>query len=100
MYPSVYEGFGLPVLEAMCCSAVVLASDRSAIPEVLGPGALQFDPYDVEDIARAMRRALAMMPDESTRYRTRNRRRALAHLDRLRTEPPLPGLRSGGIGAA
>jgi len=100
VYPSVYEGFGLPVLEAMCCSAVVLASDSSAIPEVLGPGALQFDPYDVEDMANAMRRALTMTAEESRRYRTRNRTRALAHLDRLRTEPPLPGLWSGGIGAA
>jgi glycosyltransferase involved in cell wall biosynthesis len=99
-YPSVYEGFGLPVLEAMCCSAVVVASNVSAVPEVLGSDAVQFDPYSVEDIAGALQTALTMSPDERARYRARNRRRALAHLERLRTEPPLPGLQRPTIETA
>jgi glycosyltransferase involved in cell wall biosynthesis len=92
VYPSVYEGFGLPVLEAMCCSALVIASNVSSVPEVLGADALQFDPYDVDDISRALRTVLTFTPEGAASYRERNRRRALAHLERLRSEPPLPGL--------
>jgi glycosyltransferase involved in cell wall biosynthesis len=91
VYPSVYEGFGLPVLEAMCCSAIVAGSNVSSVPEVLGRDALQFNPYDVEDIARALRVALTWGADDSARYRARNRQRALAHIERLRIEPLLPG---------
>jgi glycosyltransferase involved in cell wall biosynthesis len=54
VYPSLYEGFGLPPLEAMACGAPVIASNVSSLPEVLGDGALLVDPYDVEGLAQAM----------------------------------------------
>ncbi len=56
VYPTLYEGFGLPGLEAMSCDLPVLASEASCIPEVLGNGVLYFDPYDVHEMADAMKR--------------------------------------------
>lgn len=51
VFPSFYEGFGLPPLEAMQCGTPVIVSNASAIPEVCGEGnALYFDPYDIRDI--------------------------------------------------
>lgn len=57
-FPSLYEGFGLPVLEAMACGTPVVTSDTSSLPEVAGDAALQVDPYNVEAMADAMRRML------------------------------------------
>lgn len=54
VYPSLYEGFGLPPLEAMACGAPVIASRASSLPEVVGEAGLLVDPLDVEDIAAAM----------------------------------------------
>jgi glycosyltransferase involved in cell wall biosynthesis len=54
VYPSLYEGFGLPVLEAMACGCPVITSNVSSLPEVVGDAALLIDPYDVEALARAM----------------------------------------------
>jgi glycosyltransferase involved in cell wall biosynthesis len=54
VYPSLYEGFGLPVLEAMACGCPVIASNVSALPEVVGEAGLLVDPYDVEALAHAM----------------------------------------------
>jgi len=51
VYPSLYEGFGLPVLEAMACGCPVVASRSSAIPEVVGDAGLLFDPMSVEEMA-------------------------------------------------
>jgi glycosyltransferase involved in cell wall biosynthesis len=58
VYPSLYEGFGLPPLEAMACGTPVVASDRAAIPEVLGDAALLVDPTDEAALAEGMRRVL------------------------------------------
>lgn len=56
VFPSFYEGFGLPPLEAMQCGTPVIASRTSATPEICGQGnALFFDPYDIEDMSKAMR---------------------------------------------
>lgn len=49
--PSLWEGFGLPALEAMSCGVPVLASDRGSLPEVVGEGGLYFDPENVEELA-------------------------------------------------
>jgi glycosyltransferase involved in cell wall biosynthesis len=55
-YPSLFEGFGLPVLEAMSLGAPVITSNVSSLPEVAGDAALLVDPLDVDDIAAAMAR--------------------------------------------
>lgn len=52
--PSLYEGFGLPALEALACGAAVIASNTSAFPEVLGDAALFINPLDANEIAEAM----------------------------------------------
>lgn len=57
--PSLYEGFGLPPLEAMACGTPVLCSDSSSLPEVVGDAAVQFDPRDEHDMARAIRTVVA-----------------------------------------
>jgi glycosyltransferase involved in cell wall biosynthesis len=56
--PSLYEGFGLPVLEAMACGCPVLVADRGALPEVAGEAGLQVDPYQVSEIVAGLKRIL------------------------------------------
>jgi glycosyltransferase involved in cell wall biosynthesis len=59
VFPSLYEGFGLPPLEAMACGTPVVCSNAASLPEVVGDAAITVDPYDVEALAEAMRRVLA-----------------------------------------
>ncbi len=58
VFPSLYEGFGLPPLEAMACGTPVVCSNAASLPEVVGDAAITVDPYDVEGLAEAMRRVL------------------------------------------
>jgi glycosyltransferase involved in cell wall biosynthesis len=58
VFPSLYEGFGLPVLEAMACGCPVLCSNVTSLPEVTGDAALYFKPEDKDEIANAMRQVL------------------------------------------
>ena len=64
LFPSLYEGFGLPPLEAMACGTPVVTSSTSSLPEVVGDAALLADPYNVREIAAAIAR---LEQDESLR---------------------------------
>ncbi len=59
VYPSLYEGFGLPILEGMAAGAPVITSNSSSMPEVAGDGAILVDPSSVEDIASAIQELLS-----------------------------------------
>ncbi len=63
-YPSLYEGFGLPPLEAMACGTAVLTSNTSSLPEVVGDAALTVDPTDTPAIAAAL---LTLLTDDARR---------------------------------
>jgi glycosyltransferase involved in cell wall biosynthesis len=97
VYPSVYEGFGLPVLEAMCCSAVVAAARIHSLPAALVGDGIDFDPYSTEEMADALLMALRMTPDEAAARRRCARARAEALLASWRKVPPLPGLSRGDL---
>jgi alpha-1,3-rhamnosyl/mannosyltransferase len=58
VYPSLYEGFGLPVLEAMACGCPVVCSNRASLPEVAGDAAIQIDPHDPEALAHSLEKVL------------------------------------------
>jgi glycosyltransferase involved in cell wall biosynthesis len=68
IFPSLFEGFGMPLVEAMACGCPVAASDRGAIAEVCGDAALRFDPADEDAIAGAIRRVVT---DDALRARLR-----------------------------
>lgn len=59
VYPSLYEGFGMPLLEAMACGAPVIASQTSCMPEVVGDAGLLVSPHDVAELADSLDRLLA-----------------------------------------
>lgn len=68
VYPSLYEGFGLPVLEAMACGAPVITSNTSSLPEVAGEAAILVPPTDVGELKQAIE---AVLSDQQLRLRLR-----------------------------
>ncbi len=81
IFPSRYEGFGLPVLEAMACGVPVVASDTSSIPEVVGAAGILLPPDDAEGMAGAL---LQLLQDAA--FHAEMRRRALAQAGRFSWE--------------
>ena len=76
-YPSLFEGFGLPVLEAMACGAAVVTSRRTALPELVGDAGLLIDPESADDLAAAIARLLgdrALVRELGQRGLARSRR--------------------------
>lgn len=84
VFPSLYEGFGMPPIEAMAASVPVACSNTTSLPEVVGDAALLFDPRIPGDIARAM---ITLVTDEATRARLvesgRARAEAFVHPERM-----------------
>ncbi|MDE1193930.1 MAG: glycosyltransferase family 1 protein [Pseudomonas sp.] len=81
VFPSLYEGFGIPPLEAQACGCPVLAANAASIPEVLQASALYFDPMDISHMASAMERILTDLP-----LRQSLRRRGLNNVARFSWE--------------
>lgn len=100
IFPSLYEGFGLPVLEAMCCGVPVACANVSSIPEVAGDAGVLFDPYDIEEMAGAI---LTLATDAALRdsYRQRGLARGQQfswHATAARTLQVLREAAGGGQG--
>ncbi len=89
-FVSLYEGFGLPILEAMACGVPVVASNASCLPEVTGDAGLQVDPTDIDSIARAV--ATLLLDDAlRTQMVVRGRKRAARFTWRQTAEQALAG---------
>jgi glycosyltransferase involved in cell wall biosynthesis len=74
LYPGIYEGFGLPIIEAMACGTPVVTSNTGSAPEIAGGAAIIVDPFDVASIEAGLERAT--QPDEAERLRALGRERA------------------------
>ena len=88
LYPSLWEGFGIPPLEAMSAGTLAVVGDISAMPEVAGPHAIYCDPYDVHEMANAFYQAL-MMDDKHRKRHTTDAQEHAAQFTWARTAKKL-----------
>ncbi len=86
VYPSLFEGFGLPPLEAMACGAPVLCSNTSSLPEVIGDAALTVDPRATDELTAALRRVLDDADVRASLREAGQRRAALFSWERMARE--------------
>jgi glycosyltransferase involved in cell wall biosynthesis len=93
VYPSTYEGFGLPPLEALCCGAPIVVARSSSLPEVVGDNAIFADPHDHHDIAKALERGISSPVTHHLAPETMAKHRAKFSWDRM-TEQTLALYRS------
>ncbi len=77
VYPSLYEGFGIPPLEAMSCGGLVLASNTSSIPEVVGEAAILFDPKSIDNMVETILSLKDMSDATRAHYIQKGKERAL-----------------------
>jgi glycosyltransferase involved in cell wall biosynthesis len=76
LYPSFYEGFGLPVVEAMACGCPVIAANTSSLPEIVPDAEWLVDPYDLMAMAECMQRMLALSPAQRQALAVKSRNHA------------------------
>jgi alpha-1,3-rhamnosyl/mannosyltransferase len=81
IFPSLYEGFGLPIIEAMACGCPVISSNRSSLPEIGGETALFFDPMEISDMAESIRKV-----SEDTEFRQTLARHGPEHANKFHWE--------------
>ncbi len=84
VFPSLYEGFGLPVLEAMQLGTPVVTSRTSSLPEIAGEAALYVNPYDIVDIAKAIKTIAADRDLRAELSRRGRQQAALFSVERYR----------------
>jgi len=77
VYPSLWEGFGLPVLEAIACGTPVITSNLSSLPEVTGEAAILINPYSIDEMREAMQQ---IATDEQLRLKLKSLSRQRAEL--------------------
>jgi alpha-1,3-rhamnosyl/mannosyltransferase len=81
IFPSLYEGFGLPMIEAMACGCPVISSNRASLPEIGGEVALFIDPLEISDMAESIKKVC-----EDTEYRKSLARRGPEHANNFKWE--------------
>jgi glycosyltransferase involved in cell wall biosynthesis len=95
VYPGVYEGFGLPIVEAMACGTPVVTSSTGSAPEIAGGAAVLVDPFDLNSIEKGIEQAT--QPDEAARLRALGTQRARAFRWDLAAEATLDAYRRADI---
>ncbi|MBT6008485.1 MAG: glycosyltransferase, partial [Rhodobacterales bacterium] len=81
IFPSLYEGFGLPIIEAMACGCPTISSNRASLPEIGGDAAHFFDPMEISDMAESIRKVC-----EDTEYRQTLAKRGPEHANNFKWE--------------